>query len=114
MDAIDRGTAAPLREKTPLFYYILRESELNNGGQRLGPVGSAILMEVFGGMLKHCKSSFLKESTWNPDPCVSKERYAWWLDKYKEGFNRDKLVSKDEYYPFELADVVRFVETGGE
>lgn len=114
LDAIDRGTDPSLRDKTPLFYYVLRESELNNQGQRLGPVGSAILMEVFGGMLRHCDSSFLKEDDWNPDPCVSKERFVWWLDRYKEGFNRDVLIRRDGYYPFELADVVRFVENNTE
>ena len=44
-----------LQNNPPLFYYILRESEIYNAGQHLGPVGSAILMEVLGGMLVHCK-----------------------------------------------------------
>ena len=115
LDAIARkdgqGNPLPsLRETTPLFYYILRESELLHCGQRLGPVGSAILMEVFGGMLKYCKTSFLNEEKWNPDPCVSKERHPWWPEKYQEGFKRKTLISAEGYYPFELADVVRFVD----
>lgn len=109
LDAIDRSPGDSLRDATPLFYYILRESEINNGGQRFGPVGSAILMEVFGGMLTYCTTSVLKEPDWNPDPGVSKERYTWWHDQYQAGFNRQSLIEREHYYPFELADVVRFV-----
>jgi len=108
---IHRGGAPSLSEHTPLFYYLLRESQINNGGRRLGPVGSALLMEVFGGMLHFCETSFIKsEPNWNPDPCVSKERWGWWGDEYQEAFSRNALIDKDDYYPFDLADVVRFVE----
>ncbi|MBT9316072.1 hypothetical protein IXB50_11640 [Leptothoe spongobia TAU-MAC 1115] len=99
-----------LQGNTPLFYYILQESKINNAGQRLGPVGSAILMEVFGGMLTHC-DSFLKEDNWNPDPCLSREKSRLAPDKYKEGFLRKPLVERENYYPFDLADVVRFVQS---
>lgn len=98
-----------LTKATPLFYYILLESQVRNNGQRFGPVGSAILMEVFGGMLKFC-NSFLDKPDWNPDPCVSKERFLWWSDRYKDRFNRKTLIDREDYFPFELADVVRFVE----
>ncbi len=54
---------AELRDKTPLFFYILRESAPFPG---LGPVGSAILMEVFGGMLTHCSNTYLKSERWEP------------------------------------------------
>ena len=100
-----------LQDNTPLFYYVLRESECHNNGQRFGPVGSAILMEVFGGMLAYCDSSFLHEDNWNPDPCLSREKSRLNPDKYKEGFLRKPLVGKENYYPFDLADVVRFVES---
>ena len=63
-------------------------------------------------MLHFCKTSFLSsEPGWNPDPCVSKERWKWlWSEGYKEKFNHAKLIEDDDYYPFDLADVVRFVE----
>ena len=100
-----------LAKATPLFYYILAESKDTQGGDRLGAVGSAILLEVFGAMLRFCGTSFVsKNRDWNPDPCVSKERYGWWSEEHKELFDRDALVNEDDYYPFELADVVRFVE----
>lgn len=113
LDAITPGGgASPLRAHTPLLYYILRESELKNDGHRLGPVGSAILLEVFGGMLSYCKTSFVKtEPDWNPDPCVSKERWKWlWDEGDLDVFNRTNLIEEDDYYPFDLADVVRFIE----
>ena len=110
LDRLEDNNVSPLRTETPLFYYILRESKVHNQGERLGPVGSAILMEVFGAMLLCSEHSFLKAPhEWNPDPCVSKERGGWWSDKYKEGFSRQALVNNEDYYPFELADVVRFV-----
>ena len=43
----------------PLLFYILREAEIVGEGERLGPVGSAILLEVFLGILSGCKTSFL-------------------------------------------------------
>lgn len=112
LDAIAPGDGpSPLRTQTPLFYYILRESEVA-GGQRLGPVGSAILMEVFGGMLRFCNTSFLRSKPdWNPDTCVSKERWkSLWTEGDIERFDRARLVEEDDYYPFDMADVVRFVE----
>ncbi|WP_197455581.1 peroxidase family protein [Stieleria neptunia] len=55
-----------IRETTPLFFYILRESNVVHKGAHLGPVGSAILMEVFSGVLSLCTDSFLSERGWSP------------------------------------------------
>ena len=99
-----------LAKETPLFYYILRESEVVTGGQHLGPVGSAILMEVFGGMLAHCKTSFIHEESWSPDPVVSKEKSLWANERYANGIDRQALINEPDYFPFDLADVVRFVQ----
>jgi len=107
--------AEKIAAHTPLFYYILRESEVLHDCQRLGPVGSAILLEVFGGMLVHCHdTSFVHAQGWQPDPCVSKERWGWWTDAYQSHFDPHTLVNDPDYYPFELADVVRFVEALGD
>ncbi len=48
----------------PLLLYVLREAEVQEQGQRLGAVGSAILLEVFLGILSSCKTSFLNPK-WN-------------------------------------------------
>ena len=34
-------------KKTPLWYYILKESEVREGGERLGKIGSTIVGTVF-------------------------------------------------------------------
>ncbi|MEZ5594053.1 MAG: hypothetical protein R3F53_26490 [Gammaproteobacteria bacterium] len=49
----------------------MREGGVQGNGQHLGPVGSAILMEVFGTMLIHC-DTFLKQKGWQPDPSIAK------------------------------------------
>jgi len=43
------------------------------GGRHLGPVASAVLMEVFGAMLLHCGDSILGRAhkDWAPDPCIT-------------------------------------------
>jgi hypothetical protein len=44
---------------TPLWYYILKESEVRYNGNRLGPVGSRIMAECFFAILAHDPDSFL-------------------------------------------------------
>lgn len=48
-----------LHERTPLWYYILKEAELSGGGQRLGPLGSRIVAETFIGLLQGDPESIL-------------------------------------------------------
>jgi len=48
-----------LLKKTPLWYYILKEAEINQNGKRLGIVGSTILAETFVRLLKEDPNSFL-------------------------------------------------------
>ena len=51
--------------RTPLWYYILKEAELN-GGNRLGLVGSRIVAETFVGLVRHSPYSILSEPGWRP------------------------------------------------
>lgn len=44
---------------TPLWHYILKESEVKAGGRHLGPVGAGIVAEVFVGLLKDDPESVL-------------------------------------------------------
>lgn len=55
-----------LHTDTPLFYYILREAKVQQGGQRLGQVGSRILVETFHGLIEGSQFSILKENNWKP------------------------------------------------
>ena len=51
-----------MEKSTPLWFYILKEAELMEGGLRLGPVGGRIVGEVFIGPLKADESSYLASS----------------------------------------------------
>jgi len=52
---------------TPLWYYILKEAQVMESGIRLGPVGGRIVGEVFIGLLKADRSSYLaSEQNWKP------------------------------------------------
>jgi hypothetical protein len=59
-----------ISKHTPLFFYLMREAAVLGNGQTLGPVGSALLMEVFGAMFVYC-GTFLQKK-WKPDPCLVK------------------------------------------
>jgi Animal haem peroxidase len=57
-----------LHERTPLWYYILKEAEVAYGGRRLGPVGSTIVAETFLGLVHGDHASFLwQRSDWTPE-----------------------------------------------
>lgn len=51
-----------LLKKTPLWYYILKEAEVKQNGNRLGTVGSTILAETFVRLLKEDPNSYLNTS----------------------------------------------------
>lgn len=60
---------APLKlaDSTPLWYYVLKEAEVLEGGTRLGPVGARIVGEVFVGLLKADRDSYLAGApNWKP------------------------------------------------
>jgi hypothetical protein len=57
--AVLNAQAGLLLAKTPLWYYILRESFVLKSGEQLGPVGGRIVAETFVRMLKRDATSFL-------------------------------------------------------
>jgi hypothetical protein len=76
-NCIEEPHQTRLLQHTPLFLYLMREAGVINRGERLGPVGSAIILEVFTNMLTRCKS-FLNDKehkNWCPDKCVSDNNY---------------------------------------
>jgi hypothetical protein len=62
-DALDKGGFV---DRTPLWFYILRESEVRTGGDALGPVGSRIVAETIIGQLRRDPRSYLNQSGWTP------------------------------------------------
>ena len=56
-----------LHTATPLWYYILKEAKVRHDGERLGPVGSTIISEVFVGLVHGDQNSFLWQvKNWKP------------------------------------------------
>ncbi len=56
-----------LDTSTPLWLYVLREADLVNGGQFLGPVGGRLVAEVMIGLLRaHPDSYLFTRPSWQP------------------------------------------------
>jgi hypothetical protein len=74
-------------DETPLWYYVLREAEEQQDGQRLGKVGGRIVAEVLLGLLEGDPLSFLSvEPNWKPE-----------LEGAEDG-------------DFKMADLIRFAD----
>ena len=74
-------------EPTPLWFYILKESDIVTGGEFLGPVGGRIVGEVLLGLLElDPKSWFSLNPRWRP-----------------------KVADGDEDAPFTMADLIKLV-----
>ncbi|MGB0388878.1 MAG: peroxidase family protein [Ardenticatenaceae bacterium] len=75
-------------QKTPLWYYILREAEIN-GGNSLGLLGSAMVAETFIGVMLLDKNSYLAEDkSWHPGrpvPGATRQPIFAQSDKMKIG-----------------------------
>jgi hypothetical protein len=56
-----------LHQRTPLWFYVLREAEVTAGGHHLGPVGGRIVAEVIVGLIKGDRQSYLRQDPdWTP------------------------------------------------
>jgi hypothetical protein len=64
--AVLNASGGLLMNKTPLWYYILREAAVLNGGNQLGPVGGRIVAETFIRILKRDASSYLNAGPFAP------------------------------------------------
>ena len=54
-------------ERTPLWFYVLKEAEVREGGERLGEVGSRLVAETVIGVLLNDPESYLsKDASWDP------------------------------------------------
>lgn len=83
-----------LTQNTPLWYYILKEAEATKRGERLGRVGSRIVLETIEEVLRNDPSSYLacKGPQWKP---------AHWKFPDRNPTAREPLLH--------LADLVRLV-----
>jgi hypothetical protein len=55
-----------LGDRTPLWYYILREAALLGHGDHLGPLGGRIVMETLHAAIDASEVSILKDPAWRP------------------------------------------------
>jgi hypothetical protein len=56
-----------LARSTPLWFYVLREAQLQHGGEHLGDVGANIVGRVFIGLLQLDRDSYLaQDPRWRP------------------------------------------------
>jgi len=56
-----------LDRQTPLWFYVLREADVQADGQHLGAVGGRIVAEVIQGLIEGDPSSYLSlEPDWTP------------------------------------------------
>lgn len=61
--ALERGG---LFDRTPLWFYVLKEAEVREGGRRLGEVGSRIVAETVIGQIRQDPGSYVNRSGWGP------------------------------------------------
>ena len=69
MDGADLSTLTPTQlsaflADTPLWFYVLREAELNNG--RLTGVGRPVVAETFHRAMEGSTNSIVRNSGWRP------------------------------------------------
>jgi hypothetical protein len=60
--AVLNSSGGILLQKTPLWYYVLREAAVLNNGDQLGPVGGKIVADTFVKMLKRDPTSYVNVS----------------------------------------------------
>ena len=72
MDVLTKADLADLKphnmdDRTPLWFYVLREAQLAENGERLGPVGARIVAEVLIGLIQGDRTSYLSQDPdWQP------------------------------------------------
>ncbi len=64
---LDDLTALHLEQRTPLWFYVLREADVMADGNHLGPVGGRIVAEVIVGLIYGDPSSYVRQDPdWEP------------------------------------------------
>ncbi|MHA5048289.1 peroxidase family protein [Streptomyces sp. SD15] len=58
--------AGGLFDRTPLWFYVLKEAEVRELGRRLGEVGSRIVAETIIGQIRQDSGSYVNQTSWSP------------------------------------------------
>jgi hypothetical protein len=89
---LDDKWVAEFNGRTPLWFYVLREARITNGGERLGPVGGRIVAETILGLFVADPFSYVNiEPAWTP---------------------ASQAAIPQQGGDFELADLIRFATSG--
>jgi len=64
--ALLQSNGGVLLQKTPLWYYVLREAMVLESGERLGPLGARIVAETFVRLLKRDGDSYMNVAGFTP------------------------------------------------
>ncbi len=64
LDGLTQAQRAAVLKDTPLWFYILREAELNAG--RLKGVGARVVAETFHRAMEGSQASIVRDPTWRP------------------------------------------------
>ena len=66
-DSIPANLRSNFLGRAPLWYYILKEAEVERDGEKLGKLGAHIVAEVILGLIERDATSFLGvEPNWRP------------------------------------------------
>jgi hypothetical protein len=65
LDHLNATERQNLVDRTPLWFYVLREAELNNG--RLTGIGARLVAETFHRAMEGSQFSIVREPTWRPE-----------------------------------------------
>jgi hypothetical protein len=66
------GDDAGWEGQAPLWFYVLKEAEIQKTGTQLGAVGGRIVAEVILGLLKFDRTSYLRQDPpWSPQPPIA-------------------------------------------
>jgi Animal haem peroxidase len=71
-----RQGAGLLLERTPLWYYVLKEAEVTAAGERLGPLGSRLVTRVVVDLMRAQRGSILDEIGWRPTRGARPEQFS--------------------------------------
>jgi ribosomal protein L14 len=95
-------------KETPLWFYLLAEAEIEEGGRRLGEVGSRIVAETFVALLKLSRPSILTED-FQPNPSLGAEGGEFGMPQMLK-FIRDSNKGFDELNPIREQAIKRWLD----
>jgi hypothetical protein len=75
LDSLTTTQRDALLRDTPLWFYILREAELNRG--KLKGVGAPIVAETFHRAIEGSQASIVRDATWRPTLGPNNTTFRW-------------------------------------